>query len=55
MPEGEQSPQPISADAIAAKADLGENISRYFTRKGKMMPPIQREKTDQQRLARRAG
>jgi metal-responsive CopG/Arc/MetJ family transcriptional regulator len=27
-------------------ADRGEDISRFFTRKGKMMPPIQRVNVD---------
>jgi len=27
-------------------ADNGEDISRFFTRKGKMMPPIQRVNVD---------
>ncbi|HEV2488090.1 MAG TPA: hypothetical protein VGT08_21390 [Terracidiphilus sp.] len=30
-----------TADEIAELADKGENISRFFTRKGKIMPPIQ--------------
>jgi len=29
-----------SAESIARKADRGENISSYFTNKGKMMPPL---------------
>lgn len=29
-----------SAESIARKADKGENISSYFTNKGKMMPPL---------------
>jgi hypothetical protein len=41
-----ESPKPISADQIAERADKGENISRFFTRKGKMMPPIQRVNVD---------
>jgi hypothetical protein len=35
-----------TADQIAKMADEGENISRFFTRKGKMMPPIQRVNVD---------
>ena len=35
-----------SADAIAQMADRGEDVSRYFTNKGKMMPPIQRVNVD---------
>ena len=40
------SPQPPTADEIAEMADRGEDISRFFTRKGKMMPPIQRVNVD---------
>lgn len=29
-----------SAESIARKADKGENISSYFTNKGRMMPPL---------------
>lgn len=29
-----------SAESIARKADKGEDISLYFTNKGKMMPPL---------------
>jgi len=29
-----------SAESIARKADKGENISSYFTNKGKMMRPL---------------
>lgn len=29
-----------SAESIARKADKGEDISFYFTNKGKMMPPL---------------
>jgi hypothetical protein len=29
-----------SAESIARKADKGEDISSYFTNKGKMMPPV---------------
>jgi hypothetical protein len=35
-----------TADAIAKMADKGENISHFFTGKGKMMPPIQRVNVD---------
>lgn len=39
-------PKPRTADEIAEMADRGEDISRFFTRKGKMMPPIQRVNVD---------
>jgi hypothetical protein len=46
MPKTLDSPKPPTADEIAKLADKGENISRFFTRKGKMMPPIQRVNVD---------
>jgi hypothetical protein len=46
MPKTLESRKPPTADAIAELADKGENISRFFTRKGKMMPPIQRVNVD---------
>ena len=37
----------VSAEKIAQEASLGKDISRYFTNKGKMMPPaIQRVNLD---------
>jgi hypothetical protein len=39
-------PRPVSADEIADMADRGEDISRFFTNNGKMMPPIQRVNVD---------
>jgi flavin-binding protein dodecin len=32
--------KPVSAEAIARMADKGEDISRFFTNDGKMMPPL---------------
>jgi hypothetical protein len=32
--------KPVSADEIAERADRGEDISRFFTNDGKMMPPL---------------
>ena len=46
MPKTLESPKPPTADEIAELADKGENISRFFTGKGKMMPPIQRVNVD---------
>jgi hypothetical protein len=40
------SPKPPTADEIAEFADKGEDISRFFTGKGKMMSPIQRVNVD---------
>jgi hypothetical protein len=46
MPKTFETRKPPTADEIAELADKGENISRFFTRKGKMMPPIQRVNVD---------
>ena len=46
MPKTLESPKPPTADEIAELADRGENVSRFFTGKGKMMPPIQRVNVD---------
>lgn len=35
-----------SAESIAEMADAGQDISRHFTNKGKMMPAIQRVNVD---------
>jgi len=32
---------PISAESIARLAEKGNDISSYFTKKGKMMPPLE--------------
>lgn len=36
----------VDAEEIARMADHGENVSRFFTNKGKMMEPIQRVNVD---------
>lgn len=36
----------VSAEAIARLADQGQDVSKYFTNKGKMMSPIQRVNVD---------
>ena len=46
MPKTLESAKPPTADEIADLADRGEDISRFFTGKGKMMPPIQRVNVD---------
>jgi hypothetical protein len=46
MPKTLDSSKPPTADEIADLADKGEDISRFFTGKGKMMPPIQRVNVD---------
>jgi hypothetical protein len=43
MPKELESPQPPTADEIAELADRREDIFRFFTHDGKMMPPIQPE------------
>lgn len=35
-----------SAEQIAEMADAGENVTRFFSGKGRMMPPIQRVNVD---------
>ena len=41
-----KSQQPVDAETIARKADLGENVSSYFTNQGRMMPAIRRIDVD---------
>jgi len=36
----------VSADSIAKRAERGEDVSRYFTNAGQMMPPVQRVNVD---------
>jgi hypothetical protein len=36
----------VSAESIAKRADRGQDVSRYFTNSGRMMPPIQRVNVD---------
>lgn len=36
----------LSAEAIARRADKGQNISRFFTNSGRMMAPVQRVNVD---------
>lgn len=46
MPKTLDPPKTMTADEIAELADKGEDISRFFTNTGKMMPPIQRVNVD---------
>ena len=47
MKKTRKSERPVSAEAIARMADKGQDISRFFTNDGKMMPPlIQRVNVD---------
>jgi len=36
----------VSAEAIAQRADRGEDVSGFFTNSGRMMPPIKRVNVD---------
>lgn len=38
--------KPVSAESIAKRAERGEDVSRYFTNTGRMMPPVQRVNVD---------
>jgi hypothetical protein len=46
MKKTRKSRKPVSAESIARLADRGENVSRFFTNAGRMMPPIQRVNVD---------
>jgi hypothetical protein len=41
-----KTPKAPSAEVIARMADRGQDVSRYFTNRGRMMPPIQRVNVD---------
>jgi hypothetical protein len=38
--------KPVSAEAVARRADQGRDVSQFFTNKGRMMGPIQRVNVD---------
>lgn len=38
--------RPLSAEAIARRAENGQDVSQFFTNSGQMMPPIQRVNVD---------
>jgi len=38
--------KPVGAESIAKRADRGQDVSRYFTNTGRMMPPVQRVNVD---------
>jgi len=46
MKKTRNSVKPVSADAIARLADRGNDISRFFKGKGRMVQPIQRVNVD---------
>lgn len=46
MKQTHKSSKAPAAEAIARMADRGEDISRFFTNRGRMMQPIQRVNVD---------
>ena len=42
MKKARNSVKPVSADAIARRAEKGEDVSRFFKGEGRMVQPIQR-------------
>jgi hypothetical protein len=46
MKQTRESKKALAAEAIARMADRGEDVSRFFTNRGKMMQPIQRVNVD---------
>jgi hypothetical protein len=40
MKSNRRTEKQVSAEAMAQMADKGEDISRFFTNDGKMMPPL---------------
>jgi len=46
MKKTRKSTRPISADAIAALADRGQDVSQFFKGQGRMVKPIQRVNVD---------
>jgi hypothetical protein len=46
MKNSHERSKPISAEAIARRAEQGEDISQFFTNAGRLMSPIQRVNVD---------
>jgi len=46
MKKTRESKKAPSAESIAKMADRGQDVSRFFTNRGKMMQPIQRVNVD---------
>lgn len=46
MKKTSKNKRPLSTEAIARMAEQGKDISRFFTNRGRMMPPIQRVNVD---------
>jgi hypothetical protein len=46
MKQTSKTPRATPAEAIARRADRGEDVSRFFTNSGRMMEPIRRVNVD---------
>jgi len=46
MKRARKTGKPLSAEAIAWRADQGKDVSRFFTNRGRLMQPIQRVNVD---------
>jgi len=46
MMQANKTKKPVSAESIARLAERGEDVSGFFTNRGKMMQPIQRVNVD---------
>jgi hypothetical protein len=46
MKRTRKSAKPVTAESIARMADQGEDVSRFFAGKGRMVQPIQRVNVD---------
>jgi hypothetical protein len=46
MKKTRKSAKPVSAEKIAAMADQGKNVTRFFQGEGRMVQPIQRVNVD---------
>ena len=46
MKKTRKTKRPVSAEKIATLADRGENVSSFFTNKGRKVKPIQRVNVD---------
>ncbi|HWZ44046.1 MAG TPA: hypothetical protein VNW97_11245 [Candidatus Saccharimonadales bacterium] len=46
MKSTRKSRKPVSAEAIAVRADRGQDVSSFFTNAGQMMKPVQRVNVD---------
>ena len=46
MKKAAEERRPLTADEIAEMADRGEDISRFFTNKGRLIRPVRRINAD---------